>query len=137
MRHLKVSAQSDAKPVPTFADCALWPAVHAWTGVGASMSYRSEAYYPQAGHSARYAQQTSARPVTRHAATARDYILGHAGRQVRLGPIAFWIVVGTLVIMGVWSVITATYFAFREDVLTRLIGRQAEMQFAYEDRVAE
>jgi murein DD-endopeptidase MepM/ murein hydrolase activator NlpD len=37
----------------------------------------------------------------------------------------------------VWTVATATYFAFREDVLTRLIGRQAEMQFAYEDRVAE
>jgi hypothetical protein len=29
---------------------------------------------------------------------------------------------------------TATYFAFRDDVLTRLIARQAEMQYAYEDR---
>jgi len=105
------------------------------------MSYRSEAYYAHAGHAApSHHQQPQAkrpRPVARHAATARDYILGHGGRQVRLGPVAFWIVVGTLVIMGVWSVITATYFAFREDVLTRLIGRQAEMQFAYEDRVAE
>ena len=26
------------------------------------------------------------------------YTLGHAGRQLRLGPIAFWVVVGTLVI---------------------------------------
>ena len=66
-----------------------------------------------------------------------DYTLVHAGRQVRIGPIAFWIVVGTLVIMGVWSIATGTYFAFREDVLTRLIGRQAAMQFAYEDRIAE
>jgi murein DD-endopeptidase MepM/ murein hydrolase activator NlpD len=104
--------------------------------MGASMSYRSEAYHPHAGNSAGY-QQQRAHPVSRHAATARDYILGHAGRQLRLGPIAFWIAVGTLVIMGVWTVATATYFAFREDVLTRLIGRQAEMQFAYEDRVAE
>src|SRR5262245_35538939 len=32
---------------------------------------------------------------------------------------------------------TATYFAFREDVLTRLVARQAEMQFGYEDRIAE
>jgi murein DD-endopeptidase MepM/ murein hydrolase activator NlpD len=103
------------------------------------MSYRSEAYYPQhAGHSGRHQQpQKRAHPVSRHAATARDYILGHGSRQVRLGPIAFWIVVGSLVIMAVWTVATATYFAFREDVLTRLIGRQAEMQFAYEDRVAE
>ena len=42
-----------------------------------------------------------------------------------------------LVVMAVWSVATGTYFAFRDNVLTRLIGRQAEMQFAYEDRIAE
>ena len=106
------------------------------------MSYQSEAHYPQAGYPARPAQQPQQpskrpHPVKHHAAAATDYILGHAGRQVRLGPVAFWIVVGALVVMAVWTVATATYFAFREDVLTRLIGRQAEMQFAYEDRVAD
>ncbi len=65
------------------------------------------------------------------------YTLGHAGRQLRIGPIAFWVVVGTLVIMAGWTVITATYFAFRDDVLTGLIARQAEMQYAYEDRIAD
>jgi murein DD-endopeptidase MepM/ murein hydrolase activator NlpD len=65
------------------------------------------------------------------------YTLVHGGRQVRIGPIAFWITVGTLVVMAVWSIATGTYFAFREDVLTRLIGRQADMQIAYEDRIAE
>jgi murein DD-endopeptidase MepM/ murein hydrolase activator NlpD len=65
------------------------------------------------------------------------YTLAHAGRQVRFGPVAFWITVGTVVIMGVWSIATATYFAFRDDVLTRLMSRQAEMQFGYEDRIAE
>jgi murein DD-endopeptidase MepM/ murein hydrolase activator NlpD len=45
--------------------------------------------------------------------------------------------VGTLVVMATWSVVTATYFAFRDDFLTRLISRQAEMQYAYEDRIAE
>ncbi len=49
----------------------------------------------------------------------------------------FWIVVGTIVLLGMWSAATATYFAFRDDVLTRLIARQAEMQYAYEDRIAE
>ena len=73
-------------------------------------------------------------PVRRWSA---GYTLAHAGRQLRLGPIAFWVVVGTLVVMAVWSITTATYFAFREDVLTRLIARQAEMQFGYEDRIAE
>jgi murein DD-endopeptidase MepM/ murein hydrolase activator NlpD len=60
-----------------------------------------------------------------------------ARRQVRLGPIAFWIVTGTLVILAVWTIITGTYFAFREDVLAKLIARHAEMQVAYEDRIAE
>src|SRR5215470_5206457 len=75
-----------------------------------------------------------------HAAAARawaGYTLTHAGRQVRLGPVAFWVVIGTLVIMGIWTITTATYFAFRDDVLTRLIARQAGMQFAYEDRITE
>lgn len=66
-----------------------------------------------------------------------DYMLAHAGRQLRIGPIVFWAAVGTLVIMAVWTIITATYFAFRDDVLTGLIARQAEMQYAYEDRIAD
>jgi len=56
---------------------------------------------------------------------------------VRIGPVAFWTCVGTLVIMAGWSAVSATYFAFHDDVLTQLIARQAEMQFAYEDRIAE
>lgn len=67
----------------------------------------------------------------------QSYTLAHAGRQVRLGPVAFWSFVGSAVIMAGWSITTATYFAFRDDVLTRLLARQAEMQYAYEDRIAE
>jgi len=69
--------------------------------------------------------------------SAAGYTLAHAGRQIRLGPIAFWVTVGSLVIMAAWTMLTATYFAFRDDVLTSLIARQAEMQLAYEDRIAE
>jgi murein DD-endopeptidase MepM/ murein hydrolase activator NlpD len=65
------------------------------------------------------------------------YTFAHAGRQVRLGPVTFWVAVGTLVIMAGWTMATGTYFAFKDDVLTRLIARQAEQQFAYEDRIAE
>lgn len=65
------------------------------------------------------------------------YTLGRGSRLVRVGPVAFWTIVGTLVIMAGWSIVTATYFAFHDDVLTRLISRQAEMQSAYEDRLAE
>ena len=103
------------------------------------MSHSSVAYYPSKDH-ARYAQPRthSAATMSRHVQRAHGgYTLMHAGRQVRIGPVAFWIIVGTLVIMAIWSVATGTYFAFREDVLTRLIGRQTELQFAYEDRIAE
>jgi murein DD-endopeptidase MepM/ murein hydrolase activator NlpD len=97
--------------------------------------------YSHADNSAHY--DTASRPqsaahVSRHIQRDRNgYTLVHGGRQVRIGPVAFWIVVGTLMVMAVWSVGTGSYFAFKENVLTRLIGRQAEMQFAYEDRIAE
>jgi murein DD-endopeptidase MepM/ murein hydrolase activator NlpD len=107
------------------------------------MSRRSSAQYYHRGYvgDADDARLHHARhDAGRHASLGRwaaSYTLIHAGRQLRLGPIAFWIVVGTLVIMAVWTITTATYFAFREDVLTRLIARQADMQFGYEDRIAE
>ncbi len=124
------------------------------------MSYRSSHFehrrdsgrFVEAAETRRPPQPYAAPPVhphpvapkhvpARHAAPPRTksaaYTLVHAGRQVRLGPVAFWVVVGSLVVMAGWSVATGTYFAFHDDVLKRLIGRQAEMQFAYEDRIAE
>ena len=71
------------------------------------------------------------------AAKTSGYTIAHAGRQIRFGPVAFWIAVGTVVILAGWSVTTATYFAFSDDVLKGLIARQAEQQYAYEDRIAE
>ena len=65
------------------------------------------------------------------------YTVAHAGRSFRLGPVTFWIAVGSFVIMAGWSLATGTYFAFHDDVLKRLIARHAEQQFAYEDRIAE
>src|SRR5256885_2327129 len=76
-------------------------------------------------------------PVASHAGVKGDWTLGHGDRQVRVRPVAFWIIVGSLVVMAGWSAVTATYFAFRDDVLTRLLARQAQMQYAYEDRIAE
>jgi murein DD-endopeptidase MepM/ murein hydrolase activator NlpD len=65
------------------------------------------------------------------------YTVSHAGKRVRVGPVLFWSVVVSVAIMSAWTAATATYFAFRDDVLTRLVARQAEMQYAYEDRIAE
>src|ERR1700688_4214143 len=112
------------------------------------MSYRSGHYseYPH-HHSHDHGKASARRHVPGHAAVpaatvavapAQDgYTLVHAGKQVRFGPVVFWIVVGTVTMLGIWSAATATYFAFRDDVLTRLIARQAELQYAYEDRIAE
>ncbi|MDB5639459.1 MAG: hypothetical protein JWP51_4367 [Bradyrhizobium sp.] len=107
------------------------------------MSYRSGHYseYPQ-HHPHDHGRAPARRPTTGHAVAPaprgeEGYTLVHAGKQVRFGPVAFWIVVGTVTVLGMWSAATATYFAFRDDVLTRLIARQAEMQYAYEDRIAE
>src|SRR3954465_11701072 len=84
--------------------------------------------------SARRAQPKHAKSSPRE---EDGYTLVHAGKQVRFGPVVFWIVVGTVVLLGMWSAATATYFAFRDNVLTRLIARQTDMQYAYEDRIAE
>jgi murein DD-endopeptidase MepM/ murein hydrolase activator NlpD len=80
---------------------------------------------------------TTRAPASRPASHKTDYTLGHSGRQVRVAPVTFWIAVGSLVIMAGWSLATGTYFAFHDDVLTRLIARQKDQQFAYEDRIAE
>src|SRR3954468_3679524 len=108
------------------------------------MSHRSGQYaeYPQhhphdRGHAHQHRRVPASHPAPAPAGSASDYTLVHAGKQVRIGPVVFWILVGTVSLLGLWSAATATYFAFRDDVLTRLIARQAEMQYAYEDRIAE
>jgi murein DD-endopeptidase MepM/ murein hydrolase activator NlpD len=106
------------------------------------MSHRSVPYSESLQHHAhdhgRAAQHPAKLHPKKHPSAARSgYAIVHAGKQVRFGPVVFWIVVGTIVALGIWSAATATYFAFRDDVLTRLIARQAEMQYAYEDRIAE
>jgi len=101
--------------------------------------------HTQHHHQHDHAKAALRRPATSQAsvpsrsqrAAEAGYTLVHAGKQVRFGPVVFWIVVGTVTMLGMWSAATATYFAFRDDVLTRLIARQAEMQYAYEDRIAE
>src|SRR3981081_3722982 len=106
------------------------------------MSYRTSQYseYPQ-HHAHDHGKPRPMRPGPVHVPPPKvaqtDYTITHAGKQVRVGPILFWIAVGTVVALGVWSAATATYFAFRDDVLPRLIAREAEMQYAYEDRIAE
>src|SRR3979411_3210649 len=107
------------------------------------MSYRSGHYseYPQ-HHSHDHGRSAARRPAATHApapsrqAQQEGYTLVHAGKQVRFGPVAFWIVIGTVTVLGMWSAATATYFAFRDDVLTRLIARQPGRNKAIRDPTA-
>ncbi len=102
------------------------------------MSNRSAHYseHPQHHHGHDHGRAQQRRPA--HPRPDRNgYTIVHHGKAVRFGPVVFWIVAGSIVVMGAWSAATATYFAFRDDVLTRLIARQADMQYAYEDRIAE
>ena len=67
------------------------------------MPHRSAAVYHRNDHHAPSGKPRlqPARPPDRPARQRRaDYTLLHAGRQLRLGPIAFWVVVGTLVDHG-------------------------------------
>jgi murein DD-endopeptidase MepM/ murein hydrolase activator NlpD len=106
------------------------------------MSYRTSQYseFPQ-HHAHDHGKPRPRRPGPVHVPAPKTpqtgYTITHGGKQVRVGPVLFWIAVGTVVALGAWSATTATYFAFHDDVLTRLIARQAEMQYAYEDRIAE
>src|SRR2546423_549602 len=95
----------------------------------------SQSLHPRYGNYYRHPQRAAAQAV--HCVAPGAFLFGHGARQIRFGPIAFWSIVGGLVIMAGWSLVTATYFAFREDVLARMIARQAHMQYAYEDRIAD
>src|SRR5690349_11854360 len=103
------------------------------------MSHRSghHSEYQPHHHPQDHGRSPPRRTAQTQAASAASYVITHAGKQVRFAPVVFWIGVGTVTLLGMWSAATATYFAFRDDVLTRLIARQAEMQYAYEDRIAE
>src|SRR6476660_8337183 len=106
-----------------------------WTGGDACMSSRSLSHHHYRGQPNRGSDDRIDASVRQRGLAG--YTLTHRGHQFRFGPVAFWGMIATIAVMVVWTLSTATYFAFREDVLTRLVARQAEMQFGYEDRIAE
>jgi murein DD-endopeptidase MepM/ murein hydrolase activator NlpD len=77
------------------------------------------------------------RESPRHDEPKNPSTLVHGRRPVRVGRVAFWVIVGTLTVLAGWTTLTATYFAFHDDVLKRLVKHQAEVRFSYEDQIAE
>jgi murein DD-endopeptidase MepM/ murein hydrolase activator NlpD len=110
-----------------------------WSASSSQRVARAQHYDNARGDRPRpLASAANPNPQQQSAASAgAGYTIAHRGRQIRFGPVAFWIVVGTVVVLAGWSATTATYFAFSDDVIKGVLARQAEQQFAYEDRIAE
>ncbi len=70
-----------------------------------------------------------------------QYFLSRASgdnvRTLALHPFALWSLIAVGVISFLWGGAATLYLAFHDDMLGALAARQAEMQYAYEDRLAD
>ena len=82
-------------------------------------------------------RRPQAAPGVAQADAPAGYTLNLGRRQLRMKPLAFWSAAGLLSVMAIWSTATAAYFVFHDELVARLISRQAEMQYAYEDRIGD
>jgi hypothetical protein len=57
--------------------------------------------------------------------------------MVKLRPVAMWAIAALALLSLAWSVAATAYVAFHDDLLGAIAARQAEMETAYEDRLAE
>jgi murein DD-endopeptidase MepM/ murein hydrolase activator NlpD len=61
---------------------------------------------------------------------------GGRQRQWRLDTGAALVIGILLVLMGLWAIATTLYLVFRDDLIVNLVSRQAQVQYAYEDKIA-
>jgi len=62
---------------------------------------------------------------------------GDSIRSVAVRPIVLWSLAAFAAVTLVWASLTTVYLAFHDDMLAALAAREAEQQYAYEDRIAE
>ncbi|WP_158812919.1 M23 family metallopeptidase [Methylocapsa sp. S129] len=62
---------------------------------------------------------------------------GESMRTFALRPALFWCIVSLTPILAVWSLSASLFIAFHDDMLGAIVAREAEMQYAYEDRLAD
>lgn len=62
---------------------------------------------------------------------------GESFRTFAFRPLALWAAAAFLPLVAVWAAGASLYIAFHDDMLGVYVARQAEMQNAYEDRIAE
>src|SRR5579863_7865478 len=58
-------------------------------------------------------------------------------RTYALRPALLWTFGAVFVALAIWSVGSTLFILFHDDMLATLIARQAEMQYSYEDRLAD
>ena len=58
-------------------------------------------------------------------------------RTFALRPALLWALIGLIPVLALWSAGASLFIAFHDDMLGALVARQAEMQNAYEDRLAD
>lgn len=61
---------------------------------------------------------------------------GESARCFAIRPGVLWSLLALLPLLGAWYLGATLYLIFRDDMLASLMKRQAEMQYAYEDRLA-
>jgi murein DD-endopeptidase MepM/ murein hydrolase activator NlpD len=62
---------------------------------------------------------------------------GERMRTFALRPGLFWCLLSLAPILATWSLGATLFFVFHDDMLGAMVAREAEMQYAYEDRLAE
>jgi murein DD-endopeptidase MepM/ murein hydrolase activator NlpD len=62
---------------------------------------------------------------------------GERIRTFALRPWLFWSLLTLLPILAVWSVGASVFIACHDDMVGAIVAREAEMQYAYEDRLAD
>jgi len=62
---------------------------------------------------------------------------GESMRTFALRPGVFWSMLALAPILAVWGLGASLFIAFHDDMLGAIVAREAEMQYAYEDRLAE
>ena len=62
---------------------------------------------------------------------------GEAIRTIGVRPIVLWSLVALFSLSLGWAAATTVYLVFHDDMLAALAARQSELQYAYEDRLAE
>ncbi len=62
---------------------------------------------------------------------------GDGVRTIAVGPLTLWSLIAIVAICLVWGGAATLYLTFHDAMLGALAARQAEMQYAYEDRLAE